>query len=248
MSLSRFISAAILGLGSLAAVSGVSFADTFHVSTLGPGVQSSPDSTSVNTFTGFTGTTNFNGSSITGTYSGDYVLKPADIYGGANGTGQYPFQDWNQAMTISLSSSVNYFGLWISALDAGNTIDFYDGSTLLFTFAPTDYPSLLSGCPGDAACGNPNSDFLGANNTQKYLFFNFYDTDGTFDKIVLNELPGGFESDNHTIGNLSSDPSGTPLNPPSPVPEPSTFVLGLSGLAGLVGSRHQLMARLRRSS
>ncbi len=54
-----------------------------------------------------------------------------------------------------------------------------------------------------------------------------------------------FESDNHTIGNLASDPAGTPL---SPVPEPSTFVLGLSGLAGLVGSRHKLMARIRRTA
>jgi hypothetical protein len=244
----RLISSALLSVGlSLSIAPANAFADTFYNTYLGPGVQASSSSSFSESFNnGFSGTTNYNGSSITGTYSGAYSIMNADMFGGAGGTGQYITT--SSSYTLTLSSQVNYFGMWFSALDSGNQLSFYDGSTLVFSFSPSDYAALVGACPTSAAqpnyCGNPNSNFYNQDSGQQYAFLNFYDTDGTFNKVVFTENPqvGGFESDNHTVANISSDPGGTPLNP---VPEPSTFVMALSGLAGLAGFRQRVMARIR---
>ena len=242
------ISRALLSVGvAIAVVPTNALADTFFNTYLGPGVQASSDSNFVENFSSFNGTTNYNGSGITGTYSGAYSIASANEFGGAGGTGQYITT--SSSYTLTLSSQVNYFGMWFSALDAGNQLSFYDGSTLVFSFSPTDYAALVGACPTTAAqpnyCGNPNSAFSGQNAGQQYAFLNFFDTNGSFNEIVFTENPqvGGFESDNHTVANLTSAPGGTPL---SPVPEPSTFVLGLSGVAGFAGFRHRMMARLSR--
>ena len=241
------------GFFALALLSSASaVADPFTVSYYGAGVQSSPASSYVENFntavaSGSGLTTNFGGSPITGTYSGNFAIIPPDLFGGANGVGQYitTFSSYS----LSLSGGVNYFGMWFSALDAGNQLSFYSGSNRVFSFSPGDYAALVGVCPTAAPapnfCGNPNPAHAG-NTGQQYAFLNFYDPAGTFDSIVFSENPaiGGFESDNHTLGNLTTDPGGTVIGGgPSPVPEPSSLVLLGTGCVGLAGALRRMRRR-----
>jgi hypothetical protein len=176
---------------------------------------------------------------ITGTFSGTgLVINPADEYGGAGGTGYYADVTNNKSYTLTLGVTgnlpgVNYFGLWFSALDNGNDLKFYDGSTLLLDFTPALYQKLVGACP-NAFCGNPNSQFLGKDGNEQFAFLNFFDTTGYITSIVFTETTSaGFESDNFTTAYQDpSNPNGTVIGG---TPEPSSFVLMLSGLLALVG-------------
>lgn len=227
----------------LASSATLAHADNFHVSYLAPGVQSSAASTYIETFDNVTRaadgtlTTTFQGSGVTGTYSGQYNIVPAGVYGGAGGAGSYattgvasgsgtPYQ-------LSLSNPVNYFGLWFSALDPGNQLAFYDNDKLLFTFTSSAFQDAVGTCPGGLYCGNPNT---GQDAGEQFAFINFYDSNGSFNKIVFTELPGyvgDFESDNHTLGELLSDPAGTSL---AATPEPSSLILLATGALGALGA------------
>jgi hypothetical protein len=87
--------------------------------------------------------------------------------------------------------------------------------------------------PGDiklpvAYHGNSNANFLGQDPGEAFAFVNFYDTTGTFNKVVFtegNNFGGGYESDNHTVGFYTSMGGG--------VAEPTTWVMLLAGFAGL---------------
>lgn len=227
-------------LFSVAILTGASTAsaDTFFASYLAAGVQTPAGvTTNYETFNSQTpGTglitpfvTNFNGSPYTGTYTGNLVWQAADEFGGAGGTGVYP-DIFSGSYSVTISPSVNYFGLWFSALDLGNQLQFYNGSTLLYTFTPADFIHLVGACPGTAFCGNPNPDFLGEDGSQQYAYLNFYDQSGMFNKVVFSELNGlgGFESDNHAVAVLDHNPGGTPI---TGTPEPATA--GLLACAGL---------------
>jgi hypothetical protein len=164
------------------------WADSFTVTYLAPGVQTPTGiTTNFETFDEptFSGTTNFNGSSITGTYSGPYQIRTADEFGGANGTGNFIATPDGGSYTLTLSQKVNYFGLWFSALDQGNELTFYNGATVVEKFSPTNYATLVGNCPGTAFCGNPNSNFLGQDGSQQFAYLNFFDMTGSFDTIVF---------------------------------------------------------------
>ncbi len=233
MRLSITVLAATLGLLASAVLPVNSKADTFSASYLAAGVQTPNASNNVNTFesgvyNSAAGTTTFNGSGITGTYSGSYAIQSANLYGGAGGTGNYIATAGTYS--LNLSSSVNYFGLWFSALDSGNQLSFYKDSTLLFTFTPTAYQQLVGACPSssNAFCGNPNTAFKGQDSGEQFAFLNFYDSNGSFNKVTFTQTTayGAFESDNHTVANLSSAPLGTAIV----TPEPSSSVLAITGI------------------
>jgi hypothetical protein len=214
-------------------------ADTFTSTYLGAGVQTPAGITSnYENFdeSSFSGTTNFNGSGITGTYSGNYSIEAAGQFGGAGGVGNYIATANGGSYTLTLSQNVNYFGLWFSALDQGNQLSFYNGSTLVYTFSPTDYATLVGPCPSvsNPYCGNPNTNFLGQDSGQQYAYLNFLDTTGSFNSIVFTEDPavGEFESDNQAVANVTSIP-GTPLGA---TPEPSSFLLLGTGVIGVAGA------------
>lgn len=238
-----------LGVLTTACFAGQAHADPFTVSYEAAGVQNTTASFSYTgvenfneqttgsnkSFTTNFGTTPSSAYYLTGTYSG-VTINPADQYGGAGGTGNYAVTSTTAGYTLNLSAinettgaaaPINYFGFWLSALDNGNQLSFYNNATLVYSFTPTMVLSLLAGQSGYD--GNPNSPFKGDNASQPYVFLNFYDTFGSFNKIVFSESPadGGYESDNQTIGYYTSE-SGTDI------PEPASPTLLAIGSAAVV--------------
>ena len=241
----KMFKVAALGIAAMLSVGGTAaFADTFLPTYLGPGVQTPTGITpfyetfDTASYNGTSFVTNFGGSPITGTYTGSVLFRGANLFGGAGGTGQYITPPNGGTYTLTLSSSVNYFGMWFSALDNGNQLRFYMDNALVYSFSPSNYSALVGACPTASPepnfCGNPNANFFNQDSGQQYAFLNFYDSNGAFNKVVFTEDPaiGEFESDNHSVANISTAPGGTPLT--GATPEPSTWVLALTGLGGLL--------------
>ncbi len=195
-------------------------------------------------------TSNFSsGTGVASAYTGVYSpiqVNAADQYGGAGGTGNYDVV-FGTSNTLTIANNqtgggVNYFGLYISALDAGNELQFYNGNTLVYTFTSQNLISALGSCAnghsGNAYCGNP-SDWY-ADSGELFAFVNFTDTGGTFNKIVFTQNGGGgFETDNHTVAyNSALVTTG--------VPEPAGIAVMGVGLLALLLARAAFRRRFRR--
>lgn len=183
---------------------------------------------------------------IKGTYT-NLQINGADQYGGADGKGNYAVTFQNVGFTLDLTSTikggVNYFGYWLSALDRGNQVTFMRTGRELFTFNPEDVIAGLEKT-GNAKSyfGNPNEKFAGKNSGEPYVFVNFFSDIGGFDQIRFAENPaaGGYESDNHTVGNFLTKGTGTIINitPVDGVPEPAVWATMIIGL-GMVGASNR---------
>lgn len=186
---------------------------------------------------------------VTGTYS-NVNIKDYNQYGGAGGEGQYAVAGLGvgESYSISFSSGINYFGYWLSALDAGNHLEFFSNGTSLGVFNPTDVLAFVgpdgSHYNGGAYYGNPNGVFNNdPNDDEPYVFVNFYleDPAQTFDQIVFYQAEGstaGYESDNHTIG-LWKEQGGTEV---PAVPEPATWAMLIAGF-GMIGGAMRAQSR-----
>jgi hypothetical protein len=190
---------------------------------------------------------------ISGAYSGSIDINQSDEYGGAGGIGHYAsVSDGSYTLKLTTSSGlsgVNYFGLWFSALDAGNDLKFYEKNalgteTILYDFTPALFQSLVGSCSSssNAFCGNPSGTYKGDDATEQFAFLNFFDLTGYFDEIVFTESTNaGFESDNQTVGYI--DPitvNGTAIGA---APEPGSFALLLTGILVLIGFRRRLVLK-----
>lgn len=179
---------------------------------------------------GYTSTT------IGGTYLGGQVIN-VNQFGGAGGTGHYDVVGLNTSnpallsQTLTFTAAKTYFGMWWSAGDAANVLEFYNGSTLIDSFTVGSVLSLL----GSAYNGNPNPP-SGRNTGEKYAYLNFTGTSGTtFDKIkFINNSNSGFESDNHSVYDQEITPPGTV------VPEPSTYLMGALMVVPVLGGLRKL--------
>jgi hypothetical protein len=183
------------------------------------------------------------GTGVASAYTGVYSpiqVNPADQYGGAGGTGNYDVV-FGTSNTLTIANNqtgggVNYFGIYISAADAGNEMQFYNGNTLVYTYTAENMITALGSCAngnaGNAYCGNP-SDYY-ADSGELFAYVNFIDTIGTFNKIVFTQNGGGgFESDNHAVAYNST------LNPAATAEPASILIMGV-GLTGLFLTRRRL--------
>ncbi|MEY2882716.1 MAG: hypothetical protein RL490_440 [Pseudomonadota bacterium] len=189
---------------------------------------------------------------IVGVYR-NVTLLSQDQYGGANGEGNYAVTFADKGYSLDLSSKfeggVNYFGYWLSALDSGNTVTFYSKGEKLFTFNPDDVINALKQTKEpELYYGNPNEKFRGENKGEPYVFVNFFNDKGSFDRVEFAENPmvGGYESDNHTVGYFLTKGTGTQVNlgGAGAVPEPASWAMLIAGF-GLVGAsarRRRLVA------
>jgi hypothetical protein len=193
--------------------------------------------------TGITGTI-----STTGVPSGyRMAVKAADQYGGANGSRylEGPLNPYlTSTMTLNLSQSVNYLGLWLSAIDGYNQITLYSGSTVVGTYTSTGQIRPAINATGNASSylGNPNTAFLGQDNEEQFAYLNFTGTGGTmFDSIqfVQTEQHRGFELDNISVAKLT-----TP-DPPTETPEPVTSAAIAGGLILLAGLGRRVTRRAK---
>lgn len=164
---------------------------------------------------------NFGGSSITGTYSSAYVSTEQSF--GFGGTRYVGFNSGPTSYALTLNQGVNYFGYYLAAAEAGNVITFYNGSQQVGQF---NIGQLLT----TAVAGTPAYfQWIPSLGWQEpFAFVNFHLGGQTFNRIVFSQVQvGGHESDNHTIGNYLTV-GGVTL-----VPEPASLALMLAGLAGI---------------
>lgn len=210
---------ALCGITAHSAQAGIVF--TFEA----PGVQSSQAS-NITTETFDINPTGVNTpyTSAIGTYD-TADIRPADQYGGANGS-PYLVVFAPNSTTLTLKSPQAYFGMWWSAGDAANQLEFYSGATLIDSYTTS---SLLSSLPA-TYYSNPNAP-AGRNSGEPYAYINFFGTNGTkFDRIIIGG--SNFESDNHSVSAIEQTPTGTPVSTPEP-----TGVLGLLAIGALgIGS------------
>ena len=136
-----------------------------------------------------------------------------DQYGGAGNTNYAVEGLGSVSQTIlNLEHASGYFGMWWSAGDAANVLDFYSGAngtgTLLAQFTTAN---LLKALP-KAYYGNPNpGTFNKQDSSEPFAFINFFATpDTSWSSIVFkNSSSSGFEGDNYTsrvtVYNASTD-------------------------------------------
>lgn len=192
-------------------------------------------------FTSFTGTT----TSIAYTSTGSPQIQANDQFGGY-GTGNYLGVASGASVTVTFASPVQYFGLYITALDANNGLKLYSGTTLLLDFSATVLTALLPNNATstvqaiDGTLYNTNQYYgqpvTNLNPTEPYAYLSFFATGGTtISKVVLTEPPSTaiFETDNYSIHTIAPAVNGTLVL----IPEPSVISsVALGGLA-LLGLR-----------
>ena len=106
------------------------------------------------------------------------------------------------SVKLALPGEEMYLGLLWGSVDSYNTLSFYDGSTLIGTVTGTDVTASASGDQGQNG-----TFYVNINSTDK------------FDSVVASSSAYAFEFDNVAYNTTA-------------VPEPSTFVLSLIGVAG----------------
>ena len=144
-------------------------------------------------------------------------IKATDQYGGAaNSNYAVVGLGVNTQSILNLNTPSSYFGLWWSAGDAKNVLDFYSGAngtgTLLAEFTTANLLKKLQPATQYPAgyYGNPNA---GPNykkdSGEPFAFINFFGTPGTAwsSIVVTNNGSSGFEADNYTSRVATFNPS-----------------------------------------
>ncbi len=160
------------------------------------------------TYTG-TGAGNFRSTSVSGVAaqpagdtSGYFTVGPTD----------------GSPVTITLSSTANYFGFYAGSLDSYNMVQFFLNGNLVDQFTGTQINAVAF----------PTQPTDGDQTEANYIDY-FLPTGSFYNSIVYSSTANAFETDNHAFG----------LATPTGVPEPtSVALLGLGALA-LVARRRK---------
>lgn len=170
----------------------------------------------------------------------------ANVYGGASselaapirgGTGTGFATVWpGSPMALTLTEPATYLGLWWSAGDGTNLIQFYSGDTLVGTFSFDALMGALSNQNLDSTNGSQYSvaDYFGnpvdgGDAGEPFAYLHVFAAAGkSFDKVVFTENGGGgFEFDNLMIAKGTNETSTTlvhvdgPVVVPTPTPVPT---------------------------
>lgn len=181
---------------------------------------------------------------ITGAYSGQLTRAATNQYGGAQGSVAYPtasgIQTYKVAFTPHGVPGVNYFGIWITAMDATNLLKLHTDDNSVLNFTTNTLRTYLSSTATPASYnGNPTASFLNQNSGEPYAYVNFYNIDGYFTSVDFSNSSGsGFESSNHAVGYF--DPiftEGTQVLEQATVPEPASTLLLLSAVGAFAWFR-----------
>ena len=127
--------------------------------------------------------------------------------------------------TLTLNQDQRYFGLWWSAGDVNNKLEFQDASgKVVGSFLSSDITAAILRLPTSAQAsyqGNPTQSPK-TNTGEYYAYLNFFATDDTtFRKVVFsNASSTGFESDNHAVATSYNNIRGQNVA----VPEPLTIL------------------------
>jgi hypothetical protein len=118
------------------------------------------------------------GGGITGKFTGDGQILPADQYGDTHATGNYLGLSDGQAETLTLNPPVNLFGLWFSALDATSTLMFYQTGDpdAIYTIGGNEFQALVVSSPDTEYCGNPNPTSPDADDDRRFTYLALLDT------------------------------------------------------------------------
>jgi len=174
----------------------------------GPGVQATTVPGAVTeTFDGLTpGPLGVYSSPGIGTFAGGQIVA-ANLYGGAGGVGNYYAVGGESGTTLgvlALNTPQDYVGLWWSAGDAENVLQFFDGASLVGTY---DVADIIGGGLAPGYYGNPNNRSLDPG--EPFVYLNFTTTGATQITSLDFENPvsTGFELDNVSV-------FGSPITPP----------------------------------
>ena len=180
----------------------------------------------------------------------------ADQFGGASGSRYISLgaqSGTSAAVTVNLTASVNYLGIWWSAADTNNQLSVYSGTTLIKTLTTADILSLLGGSTVTAVngsvyntsqyFGNPNNNLDPA---EPFYYLELVTTGVTFDKLVMSNSGStgtGFESDNWSTfaGTVSVPTTDVLVDSFTVVPEPSQYAAMFGAVIFCLVTGHRLL-------
>lgn len=165
------------------------------------------------------------GSTSVGAFSGGGTVYAFDQYGGANNS-QF-MRPVPAPIMLTMPAPQNYFGVWWSAGDPVNFLEFFDGATSLGVYNVGSIIPFLN----SSYYGNPNAP-AGRNTAEPYAYLNFTTT-GT-ERITSVKFSGAnFEFDNVSITERRITPPGTVPGVPDGGSTVGLLAAGLAAAAAL---------------